>query len=233
MKTCNKCGSTIFYSSGRCKACQLEATKKWTDANKEKVKATALLYRNSNKDKSKEYNARRYVENAEKFKARNIAWAKENKEKTSAIGAKWFAANKDKVKAKNAAWVIKNQARSKERAAQYREMNPEKIKAATAKWRKANPDCKRISEQNRRAIKKNSQGRLTTGLSKKLFVLQKGKCPCCSNPLGSDYHMDHKMPLALGGSNTDDNMQLLRAICNMQKSALHPIDFMQSRGFLL
>jgi hypothetical protein len=41
------------------------------------------------------------------------------------------------------------------------------------------------------------------------------------------------MPLALGGSNTDDNMQLLRAICNYHKYTKHPIDFMQSKGFLL
>ena len=38
---------------------------------------------------------------------------------------------------------------------------------------------------------------------------------------------------ALGGLNADSNMQLLRAECNLQKSAKHPVDFMQSRGFLL
>ena len=67
----------------------------------------------------------------------------------------------------------------------------------------------------------------------KLLKLQKGKCPCCSLPLGDDFHLDHKMPLALGGDHVDDNMQLLKARCNMQKRASNPIDFMQSRGFLL
>jgi 5-methylcytosine-specific restriction endonuclease McrA len=52
-------------------------------------------------------------------------------------------------------------------------------------------------------------------------------------PLGDNYHIDHIMPLALGGSNTDDNIQLLRQRCNNQKCAKHPVDFMQSRGFLL
>jgi len=28
-------------------------------------------------------------------------------------------------------------------------------------------------------------------------------------------------------------MQLLNAICNLQKHAKHPVDFMQERGFLL
>lgn len=55
----------------------------------------------------------------------------------------------------------------------------------------------------------------------------------CGKPLGDAYHLDHVMPLALGGSNTDDNMQLLRDRCNLQKHAKHPVDFMQERGFLL
>lgn len=88
-------------------------------------------------------------------------------------------------------------------------------------------------EHKRRAQALASGGVLSVGLSAKLFKLQKGMCPCCKQPLGDDYHMDHKMPLALGGSNTDNNMQLLRKKCNQQKNAKHPVDFMQSRGFLL
>lgn len=41
------------------------------------------------------------------------------------------------------------------------------------------------------------------------------------------------VPLALGGTNTDGNMQLLRSTCNQKKHAKHPVDFMQQRGFLL
>lgn len=74
---------------------------------------------------------------------------------------------------------------------------------------------------------------MSSGLAIRLYKLQRGKCACCGLPLGDDYHLDHIMPLALGGTNTDDNIQLLRAKCNMQKSAKHPVDFMQQRGFLL
>jgi hypothetical protein len=41
------------------------------------------------------------------------------------------------------------------------------------------------------------------------------------------------MPLAKGGTNTDNNMQLLKATCNQQKHAKDPVEFMQSRGFLI
>ena len=79
-----------------------------------------------------------------------------------------------------------------------------------------------------------SGGRLSKGLAAKLFAMQRGRCACgCKQPLGDDYHLDHRMPLVLGGANTDDNMQLLRKICNLQKHAKHPIDFMRQRGFLI
>jgi 5-methylcytosine-specific restriction endonuclease McrA len=127
--------------------------------------------------------------------------------------------------------------------AKYRLENAEKKKSAQIAWReknrekenaqrRENPEKYRIHTHNRRALLK-SLGKLTPGISIKLFELQKGKCACCKKPLGTDYHMDHIIPLALGGTNTDDNIQLLRAKCNKQKGAKHPIDFMQQRGFLL
>jgi 5-methylcytosine-specific restriction endonuclease McrA len=91
-----------------------------------------------------------------------------------------------------------------------------------------------MNGQNRRARKNASAGKLSFNLAEKLFKLQHGKCACgCKKHLGKDYHLDHIMPLALGGANTDNNIQLLRKQCNWQKHAKHPIDFMQSRGFLL
>ena len=111
--------------------------------------------------------------------------------------------------------------------------NPAKARAKAAAWQKANPEARRIISQNRRARKLANGGKLSKGLSAKLFKLQKGKCPCCNQPLGDDYHMDHIMPLAKGGANEDLNIQLLRQQCNQQKSAKDPIEFMQSRGKLL
>jgi len=83
------------------------------------------------------------------------------------------------------------------------------------------------------AKKRANGGYLSIGIIKKLFALQKGKCACCGIPLGDDYHLDHIMPISLGGKNNDWNVQLLRKLCNLQKQNKHPVEFMQSRGFLL
>lgn len=135
------------------------------------------------------------------------------------IRLKWRNANRDREREANRKRYLEN---------------TDAIKAASAKWAKEHPEAQRIYCQNKRARRNKAEGKLSSGLSDKLFAIQKGMCACgCARPLGAGFHMDHRMPLALGGTNTDDNMQLLRAECNRQKGAKHPIDFMQQRGFLL
>lgn len=134
----------------------------------------------------------------------------------------------------NAAWSKANPERKKAKNAKWYADNPERMKELKANWQADNPEARRVSRQNRRARKRDGGGKLSNGLPDRLIKLQRGKCACgCKQPLGDDYHLDHIMPIALGGTNTDDNMQLLRATCNLQKSAKHPVDFMQQKGFLL
>lgn len=129
-------------------------------------------------------------------------------------------------------WYAANSGRKKENNAEWKANNPKKHGAHNSKWAAANPEARRIFEQNRRARK--SGGKLTKGLAERLYKLQRGKCACgCKQPLGDDYHLDHRMPLALGGANEDWNMQLLTTTCNLKKNKKHPVDFMQQRGFLL
>ena len=127
----------------------------------------------------------------------------------------------------------KHMARELEKNRAYKAANKEKHLADATAWRLANPEKRRIHHQNRRARIRAAGGELSVGLAKRLHNLQRGKCACCGLQLGDDYQLDHIMPLALGGTNTDDNIQLLRRQCNSFKRAKHPIEFMQYRGFLL
>ncbi len=54
---------------------------------------------------------------------------------------------------------------------------------------------------------------------RKLWEKQKGRCARCKkklNPLA--YHIDHKVPKALGGSDSIRNLQLLCPECHMLKT---------------
>lgn len=143
------------------------------------------------------------------------------------IKAKYYAANPAKARAASCEYQSKFRA-------EYTDVARDKARVRQAKWRLVHPEDVCISSQNRRARKVEAGGQLSKDIAARLYKLQRGKCACgCKQPLGDNYHRDHIMPLALGGTNTDDNLQLLRAKCNLQKSAKHPIEFMQKRGFLL
>lgn len=172
------------------------------------------------------HNARsrqRYADNREVLAASSAAtsreWYARNKEQAVAASQAYRQANPDKVKAQNA----------KRRAA-----DPEKARAEVRAWFAANPEKRAAYEQNRRAKKRERGGRLAPDIHARLMKLQTGKCACCRVSLARVVtHLDHIQPLALGGSNTNGNMQLLCQPCNQSKHAKDPVTFMQERGFLL
>lgn len=219
MKFCKNCKvDTEHNASGGCRPCNIKRAAAWRDANPERKKTGNAAWQKAN---------------AGSVNARNAIWRKANPDKAKAAIAVWTKANPGNGKAAYAKYCAANPEKLRAFSAMYYAANTEKISEKCAAWRAANPEKARISRHNYRARKRANGGKLSAGLATKLFKLQRGLCVCCRQPLGDDYHLDHRMPIALGGANIDSNMQLLRAICNLQKHAKHPIDFMQSRGFLL
>lgn len=183
---------------------------------KDCAKALAKAWHSKNKDRARANMASWQGANAERFSAGKKAWAKANPEKYKAYRS--TPAAKAARSASARAW---------------RNANPERFKAAMAAWRAKNPLKLRVYASNNRAKELGQDGKLSGGLVAKLFNLQQGTCPCCRQPLGDDFHMDHVVALHNGGPNIDDNIQLLRAECNGNKRIQDPVTFMQSRGFLL
>jgi 5-methylcytosine-specific restriction endonuclease McrA len=230
MKTCTKCGETKPHSdyhskksnkdglNSACKSCNKSAAKSWYASNLDKAKKSRASYQSRN---------------AEKCKQAQEAWRVVNIEKHKATKAAWKAANLEKEKEFQRLYKEKNADKIKQHKANYIAKNPDKVKESKAAWRSKNHDAIKVLGHNRRAKLRSSGGRLSKDIEIKLLEMQRGMCACCRLPLDNDYHIDHIIPLALGGTNTDDNVQLLRAKCNMQKGAKHPIDFMQERGYLL
>lgn len=218
-KPCEKCkADTERNSRGCCINCERKRSAERRKANPEKAREACAQWRLNNKDKVREYNAKWNADNNEKKRSGIAAWRSSNKQKVKEYEMAYRAANRDKRIIESRAWRLSNK---------------EKHRAICSAWRAANPHMLRIQSQNRRASKRKVGGKLSKDIAVRLLKLQRGKCACCGLPLGGKYHLDHIMPIALGGTNTDDNIQLLRDVCNFQKHMKHPVDFMQSRGFLL
>ena len=116
---------------------------------------------------------------------------------------------------------------------EWEQKNKERISLASrrrvAVWKTANPENIRVQLQNRRA---RGFGKLSNDIQAKLRKAQRGRCAACGSKPKA-FHLDHIIPLALGGRNENSNIQLLCADCNLSKGRKHPVEFMQSIGKLL
>ena len=105
-----------------------------------------------------------------------------------------------------------------------------KAKETLRAYRKNNPEKVREWAHRRGEIK---QGRLPKGTVASLMELQQCKCAICRVSIKKKYHVDHIVPLALGGKHERFNIQLLCPSCNVRKWATDPIVYMQNNGMLL
>lgn len=97
-----------------------------------------------------------------------------------------------------------------------------KANALLRKYRKENPD--KIREFTiRRAGRKI--GKLPYGTIPAIRQAQGNICAICGVCIAKKSHVDHIMPLALGGRHEPGNIQLLCPPCNLRKSNKHPDAF--------
>lgn len=191
------------------------------EANKDAHKARMKAWRAANPEKVKE------------MQARAMARRKANPGQRKIDDAKYRERNAEKVKASKERYRLANLEKVAAAKVKWRKENPEKLRAAQLRWDKNNPDKKQVHRENRRCREKDAPGQMSSDIGIKLFEAQSGKCAICRVKLGEKYELDHIVPLILGGGNEDGNIQLLCVTCNRSKGKKHPVDFMQSRGFLL
>ena len=160
-------------------------------------------------------------------------WQSSNPEKVRASSRKWKEANSDINAEYNSKWAQANRNQRLDYQRNWREINKEKSLETSRTWKKENPQRIKTLHHNRRAKIKGNGGKLSPDIIKTLMALQNGKCACCGKRLKGGHHLDHIMPLKLGGTNTDDNVQLLTPSCNLRKSAKHPDDWARENGRLL
>lgn len=128
--------------------------------------------------------------------------------------------------ARQSATAAERKARQREQQKRWREANPGKSAALQRAWKDRNREKVRTGKRARKSAK-----RIT--LVRELTKLQRGRCAYCREKLGDSFHVDHVMPLKLGGPDKRSNLQLACEPCNLTKNAQHPIDFARSTGRLL
>lgn len=178
---------------------------------------------------------------------RKKEWAAQNKQHVANYAATYLQTHRDQIYKNNRANQLKHPERTKiarqneylrnkvrynAAAKLYRTENKEQIRSADQLKRQINPAQYAAYKRNYKH-RKQQAGKHTGKEVSAILKAQHGKCAYCRMETSKRYHVDHIMPLALGGSNDRTNLQILCAPCNQAKSAKHPITFAQSLGMLL
>lgn len=168
----------------------------------------------------------------EAARVRAAKWHWNNKERANAKSREWSAGHREIAANRTRKWYADNKKRHMETTKAYQARNKEVVKARLTRYRKKNADQVRVWKRNYKARKKNAIGTHTAKDIAALMILQRAKCAECRITLGP-HHVDHIVPLVLGGANSKDNLQLLCPKCNLIKRATDPIKFAQAKGRLL
>jgi 5-methylcytosine-specific restriction endonuclease McrA len=171
--------------------------------------------------------------NKEQLRAKAREYRKKNKERIAAQQAAYRVANAEKLKAYGAAYCLAYEAENRERIA-ARKADHRKTSGYFERYSKENPERMRVIKQNYRARRRAALGKLSADIVQRLGMLQKWLCVNCRCDLRKvGHHLDHVQPLALGGENSDANVQLLCPRCNTKKKDTDPIEWAQRNGRLL
>jgi hypothetical protein len=108
---------------------------------------------------------------------------------------------------------------------QWATENPDRVRELVRRYRAHHREQTAAWERNRRARKRGNGGTHTTADVAAQYKRQSGKCYWCGWNVGETYHVDHVVPLALGGSNGSENLVISCPMCNIKKSSKHPIEF--------
>lgn len=218
VKPCIKCGAMDRNKSGGCRPCQKERNRKYYEANLERVAEHSCKWREENPERSTELKRKWFEANREKAAEYQRKWRKTNPEKAHSHSVKYYVANREEVL---------------KRKRQYCKANSDVRANINRNWKDNNPEKVKTLKENYRARKKGNGGKLSASIVQKLLTKQNNKCVCCGASLDNGYHLDHIMPLALGGMNDDSNVQLLTPKCNMSKGSKHPDDWAREKGIKL
>lgn len=131
-KPCKRCGSSDWYSDGKCKKCKREAVRQWAKNNPERKAEYKRRWAKENPKKKDQWAKNNPEKNAEKTRR----WRMRNPEQDAAISRRWKTNNPERAAATKRQWQMDNRDK---RAAVASRRRTQKTKAGgsytAAEWK--------------------------------------------------------------------------------------------------
>jgi 5-methylcytosine-specific restriction endonuclease McrA len=203
-----------------------EATRRWRERHPEYAERARVRRQEWYAANRAEIRARgnaaeraRYAENPEPTRARNRAWYQKNKEKRH----NYYLIRKAAEPAE------RRRQRERERTRRRYQTDPAAWLARQKDWRERNPAKARAYVRASNIKRRRAGGAESFTSAEWLLLLARhaGRCAYCGS--AERIEIDHRIPLARGGSNAIDNLLPACRNCNRRKHLMTEEDF---RAFL-
>jgi 5-methylcytosine-specific restriction endonuclease McrA len=204
---------------------------RWRARKPDRVKARREAEAPARRDKTRA----RWANDPE-FRARQKAnkrkWAEAHPERKKSAERARDAARKEQTRERSRRNYEKNKEAYLARMAAYHAAKADERNGKRRAREAAEPEKERARTANRAAWKKAAAGRISKEDIRSLCVSQFNACLYCKADLVDGYHIDHRMPLSLGGAHSLSNLQLLCVPCNQRKGNTHPDEYESRIGFI-
>lgn len=164
--------------------------------------------------------SRRYQDaHAEQLRERARVWREANPEKVREAKRRYNEANREKVKESARRYYEENRGKERERNLRYNEAHREKRRDYERRWREANPEKHAERSARRRA---REAGAPVVELLDRVAIIARDKSTChiCGKRCKpAELHLDHLVPISLGGEHSARNVRVACRDCNLRKGA--------------
>lgn len=255
LKRCTKCGFTCdyavasqFFSRNKqskdklqfsCKRCNatyyaehLAEKRAYYAENQEKICAYSRAYNAAHPEEKRDYMIKYRTEHQQELRAYRITYDDAHREQAAARYAAYYATHREKKAIYRAANYAAHREERLAYSAAYRSKHAERY--AAYRTSSHGKELNRIHQRNRRALKRAKGDRVTKAeyaAVLKAHTNKKGEIVCawCGNPIESNWHFDHWIPLDKGGRHEAGNLRVMHGHteqkCNLHKSNILPFDF--------
>lgn len=152
----------------------------------------------------------------------------ERRERLLASQAAYRAAHPDIIRERRAAKYAADPEKAKRAAKAWLDANKRKAAATKRRYRAENHEAVTIAEREKHARRKGAEGHYTAEDIRAQFETQGGRCFYCYRPLVR-YHIEHKTPIARGGTNWPHNLVCACSSCNLEKGPMTAAEYIAKR----